>query len=865
LNSLPDTVQAKPQRLSLEEMEISRKNAERLGDHMVDFSQSTPAQAIQTKLTIGEVGDKYEQEADATAAQVVKQINSPASQGSVQREALPKEEEENPLQAKLESTVQREALQGEGDEESLQMKPELTLQHQPTEKLESSIAQSRGSGQPLSDNIRGPMEESFGADFSGVNIHTDSQSDQLNQSIGARAFATGQDVFFRQGAYDPSSQGGQELIAHELTHVVQQTGTIQRFESNEHKEMGDQGTADNKGNPKKIKLGKEPNQLEVTFGDITAMAGDFFGSVDEIKQLAEKPGDGKNQANTMDEIKYVLSVKIHKTKKDEDYGKDVVKAATGRYYKLAGSNVTHFTNPDAGDGTLSFEQKANKRKRDEDGKPILDQNGKTITINNAGSYRENHLSAIAEAVKAGQEGSSLDNAMLYEAFASHFLTDAYASGHIRTPRASISEWWNPRVPMFWHNLKLWMAENIAKHMNDNSVAAPLTVQVLWEKSQATINEMIEKKGIPALTFGDAISGAVHDMDNEEGVTVTVGNELVNLVGDGQVLDEHNRDLVQGVDTAKKAEAGVKASLKDIQNAYAAGKAGESDEAKVIESLKLADGLFCAEQLWPKALPDNDARQTNKTLNWQVETVEELFKDNRMKQALAHFANEKADTLGSELDPDPPLKGDKIIAIKEGVLNKLKASPEQVVEVFREIINYAPGAATGELGGIGGHDTDDNAVDYWKVAKDKKALPVLSLPQRQKLLKDVLDGATIGEENQMVLDLLTTNNSQVKETVDHVGWRRIWNKLWGSDCKKFIRHCGPIYWQDESFNSKKLEVKFLADGRTNDIAQETIIIILRTCTPKQVRAIDDQVGGVTGLAFDLTGKWDTEFKRMIAKK
>nr|MCM0593799.1 DUF4157 domain-containing protein [Gloeotrichia echinulata DEX184] len=64
----------------------------------------------------------------------------------------------------------------------------------------------------------------FGADFSGVKVHTDGQSDQLNRSIQARAFTTGQDVFFRQGEYNPGSRGGQELIAHELTHVVQQNG-----------------------------------------------------------------------------------------------------------------------------------------------------------------------------------------------------------------------------------------------------------------------------------------------------------------------------------------------------------------------------------------------------------------------------------------------------------------------------------------------------------------------------------------------------------------------------------------------------------------------------------------------------------------
>ncbi len=91
--------------------------------------------------------------------------------------------------------------------------------------LEASINQARGGGQPLADNIQEPMEQAFGADFSGVKVHTDAKSDQLNQSIQARAFTTGPDVFFRQGEYNPGSKSGQELLAHELTHVVQQNGT----------------------------------------------------------------------------------------------------------------------------------------------------------------------------------------------------------------------------------------------------------------------------------------------------------------------------------------------------------------------------------------------------------------------------------------------------------------------------------------------------------------------------------------------------------------------------------------------------------------------------------------------------------------
>ncbi|MCP2729206.1 eCIS core domain-containing protein [Limnofasciculus baicalensis] len=93
--------------------------------------------------------------------------------------------------------------------------------------LEETIQQKRGSGDALSDDVRQPMESAFGADFSGVKVHTDSTSDKLNKSIQAKAFTTGKDIFFKQGEYQPQNQEGQELIAHELTHVVQQTGAIQ--------------------------------------------------------------------------------------------------------------------------------------------------------------------------------------------------------------------------------------------------------------------------------------------------------------------------------------------------------------------------------------------------------------------------------------------------------------------------------------------------------------------------------------------------------------------------------------------------------------------------------------------------------------
>ncbi|MGF2039755.1 MAG: DUF4157 domain-containing protein [Nostoc sp. CmiVER01] len=199
------------------------------------------AQNVQAKLTIGEVGDKYEQEADSVAKQVVNQINAPVAQQSyqnLQREVSPDEDE---LQTKPVDNIQREVMP---EEDELQMKPQSMIQREelPDEDLqmrpivqrvadagvaasadvEEGIQRARGGGQPLANSIREPMEQAFGADFSRVRVHTDSQADHLNQSIQAKAFTTGQDVFFRQGAYEPGSRGGQELLAHELTHVVQQ-------------------------------------------------------------------------------------------------------------------------------------------------------------------------------------------------------------------------------------------------------------------------------------------------------------------------------------------------------------------------------------------------------------------------------------------------------------------------------------------------------------------------------------------------------------------------------------------------------------------------------------------------------------------
>jgi hypothetical protein len=169
--------------------------------------------AVQPKLTIGQPNDKYEQEADRVAEEVIQRINAPQFSAMGFNNPDPN-------------------IAGNG-KPKLQLKPifqrRSTIEGDATPDLESSINRARCGGQSLDSGLQAKMGWAMGADFSRVKVHTDAQSDRLSRSIQAKAFTTGQDVFFRQGAYEPNSRGGQELIAHELTHVVQQNGgAVQR-------------------------------------------------------------------------------------------------------------------------------------------------------------------------------------------------------------------------------------------------------------------------------------------------------------------------------------------------------------------------------------------------------------------------------------------------------------------------------------------------------------------------------------------------------------------------------------------------------------------------------------------------------------
>ena len=210
---------------------------------------------LQAKLKIGQPGEVYEQEADRVADAVMRM-----PEPGVQRQVEPEEEEEETLQSKSlanqitplvqiqrqeepeeeEETLQAKPLaeeitplvqkrvEPEEEEEELQVKATLGHLSEVTPNLEYHIHSLKGGGRHLAESERAYFEPRFGQDFSQVRIHTDAKAAESARTLSAKAFTLGRDIVFGAGQYAPGASEGRRLMAHELTHVVQQKGYISK-------------------------------------------------------------------------------------------------------------------------------------------------------------------------------------------------------------------------------------------------------------------------------------------------------------------------------------------------------------------------------------------------------------------------------------------------------------------------------------------------------------------------------------------------------------------------------------------------------------------------------------------------------------
>jgi hypothetical protein len=165
------------------------------------------APLIQAKLTVGPANDRYEQEADDIAMRVLRTPATPKNQKGGKGQEEPEEVQRIPA-------IQR-----------IQRRAPVGLEGGPLDgDLERSIQSAQNGGSSLPSTVRGSLEPKLNADLSGVKVHTDSKSVQLNRDLGAKAFTHKNHIFYGAG----QSPSDMKLTTHEAVHSIQQGAVKQQ-------------------------------------------------------------------------------------------------------------------------------------------------------------------------------------------------------------------------------------------------------------------------------------------------------------------------------------------------------------------------------------------------------------------------------------------------------------------------------------------------------------------------------------------------------------------------------------------------------------------------------------------------------------
>ena len=571
-----------------------------------------------------------------------------------------------------------------------------------TEATPPRVDQALASpGKPLEPALQQEMEQRFGQDFSRVRVHSGSVPEQSAQDVSARAYTVGNDIVFGAGQFAPGTPGGLRLLAHELTHVVQQSklgsapASIQRFAEGEHKVVGDTVTGQ-----RTIFLAPD---MPVTYGDVVALGGDLFGDWPTLIQLANKKGITEG---TRGEVWYAILVKVRanaegRPEKDVEaqwlgkvFDKKAKAAVEKRYNALALENIAHFPNPKKGDAARSQAVKGAGPSAIGAGATYRSNHATALTVAAAiGQARHRSPAPSAQDFGTGQGTDDLNDALIVEAFGDHFLTDAFSAGHMQTERSSVQEYWDAKVPNFLQNFQRWLADSITLELRKRGTGRSVDAQ--WASEEFALPK-VEKAvaSLPKIGFGHIVSDAIHDYFNKHGAQADVGGRRITLVGDSRLLSKavpsspgrrHVTDV--GRDTFVAMSAAIKAGIEELFQARELGRQGEDPERVPDKILKAGGGMFAAEKLMPTLAPDAtvaDPRQ--KSAVWELKSYEDLFADPRLAEGLGITISQYADLVAESLSG---LSAGQRDAVAQVLIRPMKSGAPSVVKLLRAIITHTP--------------------------------------------------------------------------------------------------------------------------------------------------------------------------------
>ncbi|MDQ4011557.1 MAG: hypothetical protein M3228_12890 [Actinomycetota bacterium] len=398
------------------------------------------------------------------------------------------------------------------------------------------------------------------------------------------------------------------------------------MKSQEHRAVGDAATA---GALVDVGGDSAEERFVLSYGDVVALSGDFFAShhcgahgvagtqiepegltSDDLFRLAAIPGKQETKLGTRDEIICALKVmaadgafadaRFEPGGQFSDFQFTPTAAATeverrvrDRFLVLATANGDHFVAPGRPD-TADDHNGAHS-------------NGFDSAVV---AYRRLHKAALDEAHRLGRCRGDESRPMAREAAAQHYLTDAFAAGHLRTPVTAIRYFWHHRYPRFWQSLQHKVAADTAAALRELSHPGRiLPAGFVYDRAHAAVKA--RTSGYPPITLGDLLARVFHDWDNSHGLILEGGG---TLFGDGC--------LEQGVGK-KLAVAAVRAGIDDVEVAYRLGASdsrlsGEALYRAVRSATGAPHDAFRPETLIPTPSADNAPQ------NWRATDAEALW-------------------------------------------------------------------------------------------------------------------------------------------------------------------------------------------------------------------------------------------------
>ena len=397
------------------------------------------------------------------------------------------------------------------------------------------------------------------------------------------------------------------------------------MKSQEHRTVGQAAAGD-----ALVQVGGDSaeERFVLSYGDVVALSGDFFAShhcrahgvegtqVDlggltsaDLFQLAAIPGKQGTKLGTRDEIICALKVmaadgafvdaRFQPGGQFSDFrfnaaaATEVERRVRDRFLALATANGDHFVAPGRPD-TASDHNGAHS-------------NGFDSAVI---AYRRLHKAALDEAYQLGRCRGDQSRAMAREAAAQHYLTDAFAAGHLRTPVTAIRHYWHHRYPRFWPSLQHKVAADTAAALRELARPARILPDgLVYDRVHAAVRARTSK--YPPITFGDLLARVFHDWDDSHGLILNGGGILF---GDGH--------LEQGVGK-KLAVAAARAGIDDVEVAYQLGMSGsrlggEALYRAVRSATGAPDDAFGPETRIP--IPSAD----NLPQNWRAPDAETLW-------------------------------------------------------------------------------------------------------------------------------------------------------------------------------------------------------------------------------------------------